>query len=355
MRAVTVEPSVVGSARFEDIDEPPSTDGSVLVETIAVGVCGTDREILAGEHGEAPPGRRRLVLGHESLGRVLEAPAASGLAVDDLVVGIVRRPDPEPCANCAVGEWDMCRNGRYTEHGIKGLDGFARERFRVHPDALVAMDRGLGAAAVLLEPTSIVAKAWEHIERIGRRAHWVPRRVLVTGAGPIGLLAALLARQRGLEVTVLDRVDEGPKPMLVAALGADYEVGDVGRASRQADVVIEATGAATVVFDVIANTPPNAIVCLTGVTSPGRRLDLAAGQIARQLVLENDVVFGSVNANRRHYEQAAAALSASDLGWLDQVVTRRVPLDQWQDAYVSRPGDVKTLLVFDEADPLLYG
>lgn len=346
MRAITVQPSVAGSVRLEDIAEPATGDGSVLVETIAVGVCGTDREIIAGEHGQAPPGRDRLVLGHESLGRVLDAPADSHLAAGDLVVGIVRRPDPVPCPNCAVGEWDMCRNGRFTEHGIKALDGFARERFRIAPDAVVAVDRSLGELGVLLEPASIVAKAWEHIERIGHRAHWAPRTVLVTGAGPIGLLAALLGRQRGLDVTVMDRIDHGPKPALVQALGAAYRIGDVASASAEADIVVEATGATSVVFEVIRRTPPNAIVCLTGVSSPGRRIDLAAGDLARELVLENDVVFGSVNANRRHYQQAADALAAADPRWLARMITRRVPLAEWRDAYVPAPDDVKTLLTF---------
>ena len=347
MRALMVTPGVPGSMRLERVDEPAREDGAVLVETIAVGVCGTDREIVAGEHGEAPPGQDRLILGHESLGRVIEAPEDCGLAVDDVVVGVVRRPDPVPCPNCAVGEWDMCRNGLYTEHGIKALDGFARERFRIDPSAVVAVDPSLGELGVLVEPTSIVAKAWEHIEVIGRRARWEPRRVLVTGAGPIGLLAALLARQRGLEVTVLDRVTEGTKPDVVAALGARYHVGDVAQASRDADVVVEATGSAALVFDVMQHNARNGIVCLTGVTSPGRELDVAGGAIARRLVLENDVVFGSVNANTRHYRRAAEALAAADDAWLQRLITRRIGLDDWRRAFAgTTPDDIKTVLTF---------
>lgn len=351
MRAITVDPGTANSVRLDEVAEPDPAEGPVLVETLAVGICGTDREIIAGEHGQPPPGRDRLVLGHESLGRVIEAPADSGLAVGDLVVGIVRRPDPEPCANCAVGEWDMCQTGRFTEHGIKALDGFARERFRIDPAAVVAVKAKLGELAILLEPASIVAKAWEHIEHIGRRARWRPRRVLVTGAGPIGLLAALLAHQRGFEVTVLDRTTEGPKPAVVAALGADYYLGDVAEASRDADVVIEATGAATVVFGVMAHNPRNAIICLTGVTAPGPELSLAGGLLARRLVLDNDVVFGTVNANRRHYEQAAEALTAADRDWLGRLLTRRVSLDDWQTAFTPLEGDIKTILTFAEQRP----
>ena len=205
--------------------EPHPDLGSVLVETVAVGICGTDREIIHGEYGTAPPEEDYLIIGHESLGRVLDAPAASGLVAGDLVVGIVRRPDPVPCTNCSVGEWDMCRNGLYTEHGIKELHGFCAERFRLEPNEAVKVDPRLGDLGVLLEPASVIAKAWEHIDRIGARAHWKPERALVTGAGPIGLLAALMGVQRGLEVHVLDLVEKGLKPDLVRDLGASYHVG----------------------------------------------------------------------------------------------------------------------------------
>jgi threonine dehydrogenase-like Zn-dependent dehydrogenase len=210
MRALTVVPGVPDSAGLEDWPEPDEADGDVLIEADALGICGTDTEILAGAYGAAPPGEQRLVLGHESLGQVLEAPAGSGLAAGDWVCGIVRHPDPVPCSSCALSEWDMCQNGRYTEHGIKGLHGFGAERYRLSRRFVVRVDAQLGRRAVLLEPTSVVAKAWEHIDRIGQRAAWQPRSAIVTGAGPIGLLAALLAVQRGLEVHVLDRVTTGP-------------------------------------------------------------------------------------------------------------------------------------------------
>src|SRR5690606_26938007 len=124
--------------------------------------------------------------------------AGAPLNPGDLVVGIVRHPDPVPCPACAVAAWDMCRNGQYVAHGIKGLEGFCVERFRSPADFLVRVDPALRETGVVLEPASVVAKAWDHIERIGARSRaWHPRRVLVTGAGPIGLLAALMARQRG--------------------------------------------------------------------------------------------------------------------------------------------------------------
>ena len=139
----------------------------MLVRALALGVCGTDREIVSGAYGWAPPGQKRLVIGHESLGKVQEAPADSGFKAGDLVVGIVRRPDPVPCPYCAVGEWDMCRNGRYTERGIKERNGYGSDLFRIEPDFLVKLDPSLGMNGVLVEPTSVVAKAWDHTERIG--------------------------------------------------------------------------------------------------------------------------------------------------------------------------------------------
>lgn len=349
MRAVTIEPGKAGSVRLEDVAGPGPADGSLLARTIAVGVCGTDSELIAGAYGEAPAGSRRLILGHESLAEVLEAPADCGFAVGDLIVGIVRHPDPVPCVNCAAGEWDMCRNGLYTERGIKQAHGFAAERFRTAPGFAVRVDRGLGFRAVLLEPASVVAKAWEHVEHVGRRAQWQPRRVLVTGAGTVGLMAALLAAQRGLEVHVLDRVESGPKPELVRALGGTYHVGSLGELGFAPDVIIECTGAAELIVATLTLTMRGGIVCLTGLSSGRHRVALDVSCLNRSLVLENDVVLGSVNANRRHYERAAAALAQADRSWLERVITRRVPLARWREAYEKRPGDIKTVLEFNEA------
>ena len=183
MRAVTVIPGSPGSARLDEVPEPGPELGSVLVEAMAVGVCGTDVEIADGLYGWAPPGKERLILGHESLGRVID-PGPSGFAVGDHVVGIVRRPDPVPCPNCAVGEWDMCSNGGYTERGINRIDGFMADRWRIEPEYAVKVDKSLGVLGVLLEPTTVVAKAWEHIAEIGRRSFWAPSTVLVDRRGP---------------------------------------------------------------------------------------------------------------------------------------------------------------------------
>lgn len=345
MRAITVEPGRADSARLEEIDDPSPGDGALLLRTVAVGICGTDHDIVEGLYGWAPPGRSRLVLGHESLGRVEEAPADSEFKAGDLVVGIVRRPDPMPCIACGAGEWDMCRNGEYTERGIKQRDGYMAERFRLEPEFAIKLDPSLGVTGVLLEPASVLAKAWDHAERIGQRAVWQPRSALVTGAGPVGLLAALMAVQRGLATHVLDRAQDGPKPALVRDLGAQYHtsfdrIPDV-------DVVIECTAAPSIIAEIATRTAAAGIVCLAGVSSAGRKIDLDLGALNREMVLSNEVVFGSVNANRRHYALAATALAQADRSWLDRLITRRVPLDRWQEALQRRDDDVKVVLTFE--------
>ena len=346
MLALTVRPGIANSARVQEVAEPAPERNTLLVQTLAIGVCGTDREIIQGGYGSAPPGQDFLILGHEALGCVLEAPVGSGFAAGDLVVGIVRRPDPVPCLHCAVGEWDMCRNGLYTEHGIKQAHGFGAERFRIAPHYAVKLPPSLQSAGVLLEPASVVAKAWEHIEKIGRRAAWHPRRVLVTGAGPIGLLAAMLGVQRGLEVHVLDQVTEGPKPALARNLGAIYHHGSVHEACADAEIVVECTGVGALVYEILRETAPDRIVCLIGIASGGRVPMIDPTALNRSMVLDNAVVFGTVNANRRHYEAAVAALARADHGWLERLITRRVPYQQWQKALARQPHDVKTVMDF---------
>jgi len=347
LRAITVLPGVANSARLDDVPEPLPADGAILVRTLALGVCGTDREIVAGAYGEAPPGSQRLVLGHESFGEVIDAPRDSGLKGGDPIVGIVRRPDPVPCPACAAGEWDMCRNGRYTERGIKGRHGYGAERFRIEPDFAVRVEPSLGLLGVLIEPASIVAKAWDHVERIVKRsASWQPRRLLVAGSGPIGLLAALMGVQRGLEVHVFDRSTSGPKAALIRDLGAQHHSGSLSDAAKlEADVAMECTGAPPVIAALLGCTAPSGIVCLLGIGG-SHALTFDIGAFNRTMVLDNDVVFGAVNANRRHYQMAAEALAGADRNWLGRLISRRVPLDRFAEALEHKPGDIKVIVDF---------
>ena len=345
MKAITVEPSKPGSAQLVNVSEPDLRNGSVLVEAIAVGVCGTDLEIAEGKYGWAPPGESRLVLGHESLGRVLD-PGSSGLKKGDLVVGIVRRPDPVPCPNCAVGEWDMCRNGQYTERGIKQLHGFMSERWRIEPEYAIKIDPTLGILGVLLEPTTVVTKAWEHTLAVGRRAFWEPRTVLVTGAGPIGLLASLLGVQLGLEVHVLDRIQSGPKPELVRALGAVYHSCRVAEVGFAPDIVMECTGVGEVISESISRVSASGIVCLTGVGHGGPVPTMPMADIGSSAVLKNNIVFGSVNANKRHWYKAAEALARAERAWLVRLITGRERPEDFAKALGRGAQHIKVIIQF---------
>jgi threonine dehydrogenase-like Zn-dependent dehydrogenase len=348
VKAITVEPHKPETTHVEDIPEPDPRGGSVLVEAVAVGVCGTDVEIVKGKYGWAPRGRTRLVLGHESLGRVLDPGPSGALQAGDLVVGIVRRPDPVPCPSCAVGEWDMCRNGQYTERGIKEIDGFMSERWRIEPEYAMKIDGSLGSLGVLLEPTTVVAKAWEQVVTVGQRAFWEPQTALVTGAGPIGLLAALVARQHGLDVHVLDRVESGPKPRLVRALGATYHTDTVAGVGFPPDVIVECTGVGQVIADSIQAIAPGGVVCLTGVGSGGRAVGLTTADVASNVVLHNNVVVGSVSANKRHWYKAGQVLARADRAWLKCLVTRRAPPQEFMSALQRRPEDIKVVIQFTQ-------
>jgi glucose 1-dehydrogenase len=208
----------------------------------------------------------------------------------------------------------------------------------------VRLDPALGELGVLLEPTTVVAKAWEHTERIGARSWFQPKVALVTGAGPIGLLAALLARQRGLETHVVDLVTEGPKPRLVAELGAHYHAGPVSELAVAPDIVIECTGIGQVIIAALQKTARGAVVALTGLAHDDRTIEMQSGTINKELVYGNKVVFGSVNAARRHYDQAADALAQADPGWLSQLITRRVTPEDWPLALKKGAEDIKIVI-----------
>ena len=289
----------------------------MLARTLAVGVCGTDREILAGDYGSAPKVARIWCSATNRWRKLRKRLTVAVSRKGDLIVGVVRHPDPEPCEACAADEWDMCRNGMYTEHGIKDRDGFCRERFRTEPKFAVRISPELRETGVLLEPASVVAKAWDHIERIGRRAHsWRPRRALITGAGPVGLLAAMMAQQRGCEVHVYDHHRTGPKRELVERSAASTTAAPSTRS-----VKLSARRRSSNARERRKSSPASSLTMhpAPSCASPGyRRVHTMCRSTSkglnRRMVLENDVVFGSVNANRGHYERAAEALAKADPG-----------------------------------------
>jgi glucose 1-dehydrogenase len=200
----------------------------------------------------------------------------------------------------------------------------------------------------LLEPTTVLTKAWEQVAAVGHRAFWEPRTVLVTGAGPIGLLAALVGKQRGLEVHVLDRIESGPKPELVRSLGATYHSGTVAGIGFEPDVIIECTGVGQVIADSIQSIGAGGIVCLTGVGSGGGRYAASIADVAASAVLRNNVIFGSVNANKRHWYKAGEALARADRAWLARLVTRRERPQDFMKALQRTADDIKVVLQFAE-------
>src|SRR6266540_4361228 len=259
MKAVVVTPKQAGSGRLQEVPDPTPQPGEVLVRVHEVGIDGTDAEILEGQYGEAPPNDDYLIIGHESLGRVGSVTdGVRDLAPGDWVVAMVRRPDPVPCRNCAAGESDMCLNGLYTERGIKGLHGFLAEYYAEQPRYLVKLPEDLATVGVLLEPLTIAEKALDQIQLMQSRLVWEPERAVILGAGPVGLLAALLLRLQDLEVHVYDRTKPGLKSELAEAMGAHYiwaekrclghelanEIGPV-------DIIFEATGFSPLAFDAI--------------------------------------------------------------------------------------------------------
>ncbi|WP_019631328.1 glucose 1-dehydrogenase [Actinomadura atramentaria] len=345
MKAISVVPGDPDSVEVRDVAEPRPGADELLVRGRLLGICGTDADIVSGPgYGWAPPGSDRLVIGHESLGTVLHAPDGSGFAPGDLVAGAVRRPDPEPCVPCAHGEWDFCSNGRYTERGIKELDGYGAQCWTVETDFAVRLDPALGDCGVLLEPTSVVAKAWAQADRFTGRTSARPRTALVTGAGPIGLLAALLGVQRGLDVTVLDVNDRGPKAELVTDLGARFHVGSVADLGLCPDVVIECTGHGPLVAELAAASAPNAVICLAGISSRPGSATVDLDEVNKEIVLRNTLLFGSVSASPGDFRRAADALARADRDWLSRLITRRVPMEEFARNVRKDPDDVKVVV-----------
>jgi len=355
MKAVTLVPRQSGSARCLDVEPPARRAGEVEVRTLAVGVCGTDQEILSGLYGVAPAGAERLILGHEACGVVERG--AGGLKPGDLVAPMVRRPCPERCWNCRGAEQDMCLTGNYRERGIKGLHGFMAERFVEAPAYVVRLARSLHRVAMLLEPLTVVEKGVGQAFRLQRRLRWRPRRALVLGAGPIGLLGAALTRTLGLDTTVWSKgIDPGRKAWLerIGATGLDadaHPLAELPARLGNLDLVLECTGAPPVVLGALMALGTNGVLSLLGVSGGDRTVELPVDRWNLRTVLGNQVVFGSVNANHRDFEAGARHLAAwarRSPGLLEALVTREVAPTAFADAVARRPDDIKTVVRFAE-------
>ena len=342
---------------MREVPDPVPADDEVVIDVIRVGLCGTDAEIDHGEYGVAPPSSDFLILGHESFGRV-SRPArrakenGPGLVESTPVVASVRRPDG--CPNCSRGEADMCLWGDYTERGIRGLHGFCAERYAERPEYLFPVPDEIADVAVLLEPLSISEKGWRHVTAAQRRmTFWDPKRAIVTGAGPVGILAAVLLRLRGLEVTVVDRTERSDRRALLAKIGAGYAatsvtpLGEVAGPNGYADVILDATGSSEAAFAAMDLIGANGVLILTSVTGGTRSLTVPADDINKRLVLANALVLGTVNANAVDFRQGLVDLAAAERRWpgfLVSLITRRVPLDRAAEALRHDPAQIKQVV-----------
>jgi threonine dehydrogenase-like Zn-dependent dehydrogenase len=341
--ALVSEPGVAHSTRVEQIEEPEG-DG-VLLRVLEVGVCGTDREISEGLFGVAPDGVDRLVLGHESLAVVEED--GGGFTRGDLVCATVRRSCGH-CLACAEGVPDSCLTGDYSERGITRLDGFARELVREEPAQLVPIPASLGRLGVLAEPTSICARGVRHALAIGGRQPWEPARALVIGAGAVGLLSTMLLRLRDLEVWTASIEPAGE---IAEALGARY-VSTEGTDLRELggfDIVVEAAGNAQLMADALGLLRRSGVACLLGIDGREQKVGVDGRTIGVDTILENRVLFGSVNAQRQDWEAGVAALDRARErfpGALEALVGLRVPLDRFEEAFALHGG--KATLVLDD-------
>jgi glucose 1-dehydrogenase len=351
MQALVTTPGDPGSTRTAAVADPERRPGGVLIRTLEVGVCGTDREIDAGEYGTAPPGESDLILGHELLGEVAED--GGGFTAGDLVTATVRRSCGR-CGACADGAPDACDTGVYTERGIMALQGFASELVVEDAENVVAVPPALGRHGVLAEPGSICARAIRHTTAIGNRQPWQPARALVLGAGAIGMLATYMLRLEGHEVWTAARSDpSSEKGQLVQASGARYlstAQTSLGAAREEAggfDIVIEAAGKAEMMIEAMAALRRNGVACLLGLDGHAHQVELEGTLLGRDFVLENRVVFGSVNAHRTDWVAAVEALEEMQRRWpdaMDQLVGLRVEPDRFSEAFGYR--GVKATLRF---------
>jgi threonine dehydrogenase-like Zn-dependent dehydrogenase len=352
MQALAVFPSKK-SLQLIDIPQPKLQGArDVLLRMREVGLCGTDREISAFEYGSPPPGSDHLILGHESLAEVVEVGRdVHSLRPGDLVVAMVRRPCSHPeCRPCRAGRSDFCTTGDFTERGIKQADGFLTEYVLDDEEYLVKVPKPLADVAVLIEPITVVSKAALQAQAIIERLPYEPgfQRGLVLGAGPVGLLGAMVLAANGYETTVYSRGSEdGDRAKLVRSLDATYISADshpietLPQIAGKFDVVLEAVGYAPVMMAASLSLRPNGVVALTGIPAEGGASELMIGHALRDMVLKNQVVFGTVNAGRRDYLSAIRELEQFMILFPDSVrklISHRIPLSEASKMLIDRNG-----------------
>lgn len=354
MNAIVVEPGVKNSIHMQPMPDPDMSADQVAVKMIRVGLCGTDNEINQGLYGKAPDGEKFLILGHENLGVIQDVgKQVTGFKAGDVVVSTVRRPCGI-CPQCASGESDMCSSGQYTERGIMRRHGFMAEYYVEHPEYLNRIPQEIGEFAVLLEPMSIVEKGIDEAFLIQRRFTWKPQLAMVLGAGPVGLLACAVLRVRGLRVVVVGReAADDLRAQIAKQLSAEYvSVADrpldgVPKDTGVPDLIVEATGSAKVAFTAMQMLGPNGALCLLSVTGGQTQNPEPIDVINQRLVLGNQVVFGSVNAARRHFQRGVEDFVAIERAWpgsLARLLTDRIPWQDYDRWFTQRGTGIKATL-----------
>ncbi len=344
MKAVTAVPGVPESLRLREVPKPVPKAGEALLRPLAVGVCGTDKEIIEGRYGKAPEGSDFLILGHEALAEVADVGAGvDNVSPGDVVVPTVRRP-----LNCDLPV-DYCPFGKYLEHGIWGLHGHAAEYSISDARYLVKVPPEVVDVAVLTEPLSVVEKGVElGLNLYQARLSRLPQRALVLGAGPIGLLATMLLRLRGLAVTVTaTRPPDSLKAKLAQQIGAVYVDAAHDEISGKFDLVIEATGSPQVALEGLERLESGGVEVLLGVYPRGGALN-DVGALLTDAVLNNKLVVGSVNAGIRHFQMALQHLKEAKErygDWPRRLITKEATLENYAEAYHWTHDDIKTVLV----------
>ncbi|MEX2272090.1 MAG: glucose 1-dehydrogenase [Vicinamibacterales bacterium] len=355
MKAIVVRPGEKDSIHMRDMPDPQMSDDHVAVRMLRVGLCGTDAEINHGLYGQPPVGEEFLILGHENLGTVADVGRnVTGFKPGDLVVATVRRPCGE-CPNCDAGENDCCISGKYEERGIMRRHGFMAEYYVELPQFLNKLPPVVEPFAVLLEPMSVVEKGIDHAYLLQRRlTTWKPKTAVVLGGGPVGLLAAAALRARGLRTVVVGREPASDmRAQIAGQLGAEYlsveksTILDIPAQIGPPDLVLEATGSARVVFDAMEILAPNGVLCLLSVTGGGTMSEEPIERINQLLVLGNQVVFGSVNANPRHFARGVEDFVTIEENWpgaMNRLLTNRIPWTDYKTWFTQRGTGIKSTL-----------
>jgi len=358
MKAIAILPGMAGS-HLVDRPEPSITaQDEVKLRVIRVGICGTDREEVTGGRADAPDGQKELVIGHEMFGQVVAVgTSVTRVKTGDFGVFTVRRGCGQ-CPPCQMSRSDMCQTGKYHERGIKGLDGYQTQYVVDKEQYVVRVPAPLEAVGVLMEPLSIVEKAIDEALRVqilrcpeaATSPDWIfGRRCLVAGLGPVGLLATMVLCLRGAEVYGLDVVDStSARPKWLNAIGGHYVDGrkvpadQVVKNIGSMDLILDATGIASLEFNLLDALALNGLYVLTGIPGGDRPIQIPGAELIRQLVLDNQVMLGSVNAARGHFQMAVDDLSQAQLRWGSHVaalITNRYPASQFAELVSNHPPD----------------